>query len=160
MSKAPASGSTVSLPPTDQDTELKIELEIFGRKTTESPLPLNPRAKPATRLQQTPQEARVSWLQTIFGHASRARVFETFFNDEINHQSLTFEDVENLVKSVGGKINQNGTSHCRVVVPGGFSFAVRPHGKSHSQKLSRSHLKSFRHAFEMADITPSAILVR
>ncbi len=157
---APASGSAVPLPPTGPDTELKRELEIFGRKTPESTLSLNSRAKPATRLQQTPQEARISWLQTIFGHASRARVFETFFNDEINHQSLSFEDIENLVKSVGGKINQNGTSHCRVVVPGGFSFAVRPHGKSHSHKLSRAHLKSFRRAFEMADITPSSILVR
>ncbi len=151
-------GPTAPTTPTDQDMELKLELEIFGRKSIRGDLTSEPRVKPVEPPHKAPKESQASWLQSIFGHASRARVFETFFNDEINHQSLTFEEVENLVKSVGGKINQNGTSHCRVVVPGGFSFAVRPHGKSHSQKLSRAHLKSFRRAFEMADITPSSIL--
>jgi hypothetical protein len=129
------SGGASQDSPSDKDAELLQDRKIEREKSSED----------------------VQALRDLFSHGDYRRNFELLFDDTRNHLEFTFEEIQALVTRVGGKIIQNGTSHCLVVVPGGVSHSWRPHRKGHSPKLSKTCVKLFRHAFEMAGITPEVV---
>jgi len=111
-------------------------------------------------MQDSQQEKELSpffkELKDKFSHKGMGDEFKRFFDDRENHAYFSYADMNRFITAVGGRIYQNKSSHCRIVVPGGVSFSWRPHGSGsgHSEKLSRTCVQGFREAFEKAGITP------
>jgi hypothetical protein len=99
----------------------------------------------------------LAWIKSRF-NPRYADMLRIVFDDSRNDRVFRVEEIESLVKRVGGKIVQNGTSHCKVILPGGVSDAWYPHQEGHQEKLSRFCLQRFRAAFQMAGITPDQVL--
>lgn len=77
---------------------------------------------------------------------------------------VSFENIENLVTALDGKIVSNRGSHHTIILCDHASFiiskgtVVKPHGSSHSSgKLCRFNLKRVADCFERAGITPKVV---
>lgn len=135
----------------EEDSEFTIEQEVVVLSKHYFKNARRPNVEDARRANEE--------LRAAFAHSRYAEDLRMFFDDSRNHHYFTFEDIQALVRRVGGRITFNaGSSHCRVVVPGGLSHSWRPHGKGHSARISSFGVRLFRDAFIQAGLTPETLL--
>ena len=92
-----------------------------------------------------------------FSHQADWSEFLTFFDPEMSHQFFSFSDMVRIVKRAKGMVTFNESSHCKIVLRGGYGGSWSPHGKAKKQKLSRLCVQKFREVFEKAGITPQTL---
>lgn len=109
--------------------------------------------------------AKLKKIQDQMGR--KIHILSQVFEKNTPHYKIHFNDLCNLVKSIGGRIEEGSGSRVRIAFDGVYAYAPKgsifcihkPHKSGHNNGTVASYVvKTFRSFFERAGITPQNIV--